>query len=296
MHFAHDRLLSALRVVESLPPSARGALLVGPESAPLGTILVDDKRVCWSAAPGMAQRLQDILCSHCTVPSAADDLRNICERCRRERRALDDELIVSGLLTDDRIRDVLKQHTIESLLAVDGAVASSCAEWPMRWLEHTGAGYKPRHTFGALELLGAAGALRLDAQEADAVAAHLGALAAPDTALVAFSFLTDGTPLYLSSDTSTPLALQDLLEIAAWADAALGACQGFSPAVTRACMQAADGGGAVAWRYRDQRCVALCLSTASLRKLTGTLLAQARSVVLLTRCAVLERARQRVRA
>jgi hypothetical protein len=244
----------------------------------------------------MSQRFHDILRSHCTQPACGDDLLTICERCHRERRALDNELVVSGLLTDERIRDVLKQHTIESLLAVDVAVAPACAEWPMRWVEHTGAGYRPRHTFGTLELLGAAGALRLDEQEATATALHLEALAGADTALIAFSFLTDGTPLYLSAASGVPLDLQDLLEIAAWAEAALGACQGFSPAVARACVQAADGGGAVAWRFRDQRCAALCLSGASLRSLTERLSEQSQAVVLLTRSAVLERARTRVHA
>jgi len=292
-HFAQDRLLMALRVVESLPAAARGALLVGPAEDPLGTILIDNNRVCWSAAPGMSQRLRDILQSHCSGNCGAD-LDSVCERCRREHRALEDELVVSGLLTGDHLREALKQHTIESLLAVDSAVPPAAAEWPMRWVEHAGAGYRPRHTFGTLELLGAAGALRLDELAATQTGAHLEALAGPDTALVAFSFLTDGTPLYLSASTGVPLDLQDLVELAAWAEAALGASQGFSPAVARACVQAAEGGSAVAWRHGDQSCAALCVDGNALRRLSSALIDEARAMVLSARCSVLERARMRL--
>ena len=164
----------------------------------------------------------------------------------------------------------------------------------MRWLKHAGAGYSPRHTFSMLELLAAAGAQRLPGPAALAMAAHLDHLAFPRTALIACSFLPNGTPPYLSTPSRVPLDLQDVMELASCAEAALGASQGFSPAVARACVQAADGGGAVAWRHHDQRCVALCVDGPGLKQVTDALSQRAQPMVRVTRCTVLDRARQRL--
>jgi hypothetical protein len=295
-HLAQDRLLAAMQVVESLPPSARGALLVGPQSEPLGTILIEANRVCWSAAAGMSGRLRDILRSHCNEAPPGATLDAICTRCRRDSQPLAEALLGSGLVSPDHMRAALKQHTIESLLAVDDAVAELCGNharhWPMQWIDHAGCGYRPRYTFGAVEVLAAAGAQRLEQGEAECMTRHLDALAEPDSALVALSFRPDGTPLYVGAGTGLAIGLSDLIELSGWAEAALGASPGFSPEVARACLRAADG-GAVAWRYNGQCCAALCAGNEALRRLTQSLGDQSLAMVLATRSTVLDRVRER---
>jgi hypothetical protein len=291
-HLAHDRLLSAMRVVETLPPPARGALLVGSQEDPIGTILIDANRVCWGAAPGMSGRLRDILRSHCSQP---DELDAIYSRCKRESVPLVEALGLAGLVSPEQMRAALKQHTIESLLAVDAVVASQshgALEWPMHWIGHSGLGYEPRHTFGPVELVAAAGAQRLDEEEAERMTDHLENLAEPGSALVAFSFRPDGTPLFVGASTQLPIDLADLIDLTSWADAALGASPGFSPAVAHACLRAADG-GVVAWKYEGQCCAAICLEGASLLRLTTNLRNQSLAMVLATRIAALDRVRER---
>ncbi|MET0386285.1 MAG: hypothetical protein ABW321_10025 [Polyangiales bacterium] len=298
-HLAHDRLIAAMRVVESLPPSARGALLVGPQDEPLGTILIENNRVCWGAASGMSGRLRDILRSHCQVSIRDDELDAVYDRCRRESRPISDVLEVSGLVTPDHMRAALKQHTIESLLAVDAAVAILCGgdalTWPMQWIEHGGRGYNPRYTFGAVEVLAAAGAQRLQESDAKCMIDHLDELADPSSALVAFSFEPDGTPIYVGATTWLPIDLQDLLALTTWAEAALGASSGFSAAVARACVESSDG-AAVAWRFHGRRCAALCTTGASLRRLAKLLDDRGIAIVLATKPLVLVRVRERVEA
>lgn len=295
----HDRLLAAMRVVESLPPSARGALLVGPQDEPLGTILIEANRVCWSAAQGMSGRLRDILRSHCNGSVLEEELEAICTRCRRDSQPLGDALATSGLVSPDHMRAALKQHTIESLLAVDAAVSSICGnsarQWPMQWIDHVGCGYNPRHTFGAVEVVAAAGAQRLEEAEAEVMTDHLDTLADPASALVSCSVQPDGTPLFLGAPTQVALSLQDLIDLTTWAEAALGASPGFSPEVAHACTRSAEG-GAVAWRYEGHCCAALCLEGSSLQRLTTTLGNQSISVVLATRTALFYRVRRQTQS
>jgi hypothetical protein len=187
-----------MRVVESLPPPARGALLLCLHDEPIGTILIEDSRVCCGAAPGVSGRLRDILRSHCHAASGGSEPDAVYDRCRRERHSLSHALVVSGLVTPEQMRAALQQHTIESLLAVDAAVASRCGsdarQRPMQWIGHEGRGYNSRYTFGAVEVLAAAGARGLADSEAEAMTAHLEALADPASALIACSFQPDGTP------------------------------------------------------------------------------------------------------
>jgi hypothetical protein len=284
-------------VIESLPRSARGALLVGSTDEPIGTILIESNRVCWGAAPGMGGRLMDILRSYCDASRKPTEFDAVYARCRRESRALPEALMASGLVSADRMRAAIKQHTIESLLAVDAAVAQLCGshalKWPMHWINHEGHGYNPRYTFGAVEVLAAAGAQRLEQSEAAVMTAHLEQLNDSDSALVAFSFQPDGTPLFVAASSALPMKLEDLIELTTWAEAALGACAGFSSSVMSACVRAADG-GAAAWRYQGHYCAGLCVSGASLQRLTATLENKELALVLATRPRVLERVRERL--
>jgi hypothetical protein len=298
MHLAHDRLLTAMRVVESLPPSACGALMVETRDETLGTILVESNRVCWGAAPGMGPRFRDILLSHCDDSIQEQDIEAVCQRCKRDSQPLSETLVDNGWLSPAQMRAAIKQHTIESLLTVDATVTSLCGsqtrQWPMRWIDHSGRGFKPRYTFGPVEVLEAAGIQRLDENDAEVMIDHLDLLADDRNALVAFSFQPDGTPIFVGTMEQLSLDTRDLVDLTTWADAALGASPGFSPEVAHRCARSSDG-GTVAWRYQGQCCAAICVDGASLQRLTASLRNQSRAMVLATRTAVLHRVRERIR-
>ena len=297
-HLAHDRLFSAMRVVESLPASARGALMVETREEAIGTILIEANRVCWGAAPGMGGRFRDILLSHCDDSVQRAELDAVCKRCQRDSTPLSETLVLSGWMSADQMRAAIKQHTIESLLTVDATVASLCGnqtrQWPMRWIDHAGLGFNPRYTFGAVEVLEAAGVQRLEETEAEVMIDHLESLSNARSALVAFSFQPDGTPIFIGAATQLSLDIEDLVDLTTWADAALGASPGFSPEVAHRCARSADG-GAIAWRYQGQCCAALCADGASLQRLTASLGNQSLAMVLATRTTVLDRVRERIR-
>jgi hypothetical protein len=297
-HLAHDRLLTAMRVVESLPHSACGALMVETREEAIGTILVESNRVCWGAAPGMGGRFRDILLSHCDDSIQRSELEAVCQLCRRDSQSLSDMLVCNGWMSAGQVRAAIKQHTIESLLTVDATVTSLCGshtlEWPMRWIDHTGNGFNPRYTFGTVEVLEAAGVQRLDEYDAELMIDHLDDLADRKSALVAFSFQPDGTPIFVGTAEHVPLDTQDLVDLTTWADAALGASPGFSPEVAHRCARSSDG-GTVAWRYQGQCCAAICVDGASLQRLTASLGNQSLAMVLATRTAVLHRVRERIR-
>lgn len=294
---SHGRLITAMGAVESLPLTASGALMVGTREKPIGTILVESNRVCWIAAAGMSRRLRDILRGHCGIAISEENLDAIYERCRRERRPLGEALVASGLVSSEQMRSAIKQHTVESLLAVDASLVRAQQRdvdaWPLTWIEHAGHGYNPRYTFSATEILAAAGALSLDETTADLVADHLNAIGVAACAAVAFGATQGGTPLFVGARTTLSVSVQHLLELAAWADAALAASNGFSPEVAHSCARSSRG-GAVAWRYEGQRCAAICLDGPMLQRVTASLGNLSLSVVLATRIAVLDRVREHV--
>jgi hypothetical protein len=297
-HLSHDRLLSAMRVVESLPRSARGALMVETRDEAIGTILIEANRVCWGAAPGMSGRFRDILLSHCDDSVHQAELEAVCKSCQRDSKPLSETLVSSGWISTDQMRSAIKQHTIESLLTVDATVASLCGsqtrQWPMRWIDHAGPGFNPRYTFGAVEVLAAAGEQRLEETEAEVMVDHLDRLKGTGSALVAFSFQPDGTPIFIGAPTELSLDIQDLVDLTTWADAALGASPGFSPEVAHRCARTSDG-GAAAWRYQGQCCAAICVNGTALQRLTASLGNQSLAMVLAMRTAVVDRVRERIR-
>lgn len=286
-----------MSVVESLPAGSAGALLIGARERPLGTILVESNRICWAAAAGMSRRLRDILRNLCGVAISERNLDAIYARCRLERQPLGEALVASGLVSPERMREAIKQHTIESLLALDAALTSSVwrdtPSWPMSWVEHAGHGYNPRYTFGAAEILASAGGLSLDETSIEIITDHLQTLESASCAKVAFLPELDGSVRFVATATVLDVRIPELTALVSWADAALAASPGFSPEAAHACARMADG-GAVAWRYEGKSCAAICTDATSLQRLIASLGNRSLSVVMATRIAVLDRVRERL--
>lgn len=286
-----NALQAAMRRVETLPPLAAGTLLVGDPAQPDGLIFVERRRVCWIAGSGLHRRLTEILRSHSDLPLGEQDLEEVYTRCRREQRPLGETLVLEGLISADRLRSAMKEHTVESIIALGVArSARGEREWPLTWVERQHQGYSARYTFTGGELVAAVGARVLEPTSAELISDHLEGLTKVGCSTI--GFFADAEPFLTAVHSSLWLSIDDLLELARWATAALDASPGFSPVVANACAQSADG-GAVAWIYEGLHCAALAISGATLRRLLNKLENEMLPLVLATKLPVLERVRDR---
>jgi hypothetical protein len=204
-----------LASIEALPRAASGALLIGgPDAPPAGAVLIEQNRVCFAVIAGRGRRLRDLL--HLTDQTALD--------------GLDDAVMRAGL----------KQHTVESLIHLDGRAAATT------WLAHRGEGYRSRHTFSAAELLVAIGA-QLYAAESSAEHGLEDVL--PDGAIGA-SFVAgdDGEAVAVREIGGAKLGVDGLGQLGTWAVSALDVTPGFSAPVMSRALAAARGRAALAWR------------------------------------------------
>lgn len=293
---ARGRLLKAMRAVEALPANMSGAFIVGHRRPPEGMVLVERNRICWAAATGMARRLRDILRSHAHLQISDGDLEALYVDCRKHNRPLGEALVTEGLVSAEHLRAAMKQHTVESLMALDAAIDEHVDELPLTWVEHHAHGYNPRYTFTATEVLAALGAWLLERNSGDIVDAHLGEVAGTGCTAIAFSPGPDGAPLLVGALTTIWLRVHDLVDLASWADAALAASSGgFATAVAHACAQS-NTAATVAWSYEGQRYAAICPGGPALKRLATALDRQSLSLVLATKLSVLERVNERMSA
>jgi hypothetical protein len=203
-------------------------------------------------------------------------------------------LVERELVAPGKMRAAMKQHTIESLLALDAAYAErGSATWRMRWVDRAERTYNPRYTFTAAEVLGAVGASLLDGTAAELITDHLETIAVSGCAIAAFAGEVRDAALVVGAQTSLRLSVHDLVDLSRWATAALAASPGFSPQVAHACAHSADG-GTVAWQFEQQVCAAVCASRQALERLVSTLDNRSLAMVLATKLSVLERVRERM--
>jgi hypothetical protein len=196
-----------LDAVEALAPEASGAFVVATaDRRPFGAVLADGNRLCWATVGGQRQRLRD-------------------------------------LLAEGSLRTALKQHTIESLVRLDGCVGT------VTWNPHRRSGYQPRFTFGVAEILAGVGA-QLYATEAaeSAGASDLDELIPAGAVGASYAVGDDDDAVIVREIRGERLRLRALGELGSWAIAALGITRGFSAAAMLRALDAARGPAAVAWR------------------------------------------------
>lgn len=145
---AHD----VYPLVDELGPAAVGELFIAGEDGARGAIFVEQGRVCWAAAHGLAPRLTQLLLSRASIPPT--EMESIFRSCKAERTPLGEHLIRLGVLREGDLRSALLQHTVESVGRLAGSPA--CATWCPR----PGKGYSPKFTFTTAELFAFAGGER----------------------------------------------------------------------------------------------------------------------------------------
>jgi hypothetical protein len=212
-----------LAAVEELPPEASGAFVVATaDGRPFGAVLASGYRVCWAVVGGQNRRLRDLL----QLPAEPHDAHALTQA-----------------LADVAMRTALKQHTIESLVRMDGCVGT------VRWVAHRRDGYRPHHTFGVAEVMAGVGAQLYAAETAEALhASDLDEIIPSGAVGASFAIGDDDDAVIVHEIRGERMRLPALTELGTWAIAALGITRGFSAAAMMRALDAARGPVAVAWR------------------------------------------------
>lgn len=137
--------------VDDLDGTATGEIAVHGGSDALGSIFVDQGRICWAAARGLARRLSELLAKRAGLAPVAMEAHFL--DCKTRRTPLGEHLVSHGVLSPDDLRDALLTHTVESMIALARSDARST------WTPRAGATYNPRFTFGTAELLAEIGGM-----------------------------------------------------------------------------------------------------------------------------------------
>jgi hypothetical protein len=146
-------VLSLLQGIEALPPSSTGALVFGATERPAGAILLENGQICWARAASMKGRLAEILRARLDPGANPSDLDETIRKCRQGSGLIGEALVSGGLLSSDGLRDALRQHTAEALLALAVLPGE-----PPTWLARS----KPfgaRFSLSSVELLSTAAAV-----------------------------------------------------------------------------------------------------------------------------------------
>lgn len=132
--------------IDDLPPDSTGELVLRSGAAKTkGAVFIEDGRICWAAARGLARRLSDLLAASAHLDREAMEL--LVHACKRDGTPLGQYLVAAGVVTADELRSALLKHTAESLHMMCDAGAS--AEWNVR----RSGQYSPSFTFTTTELL-----------------------------------------------------------------------------------------------------------------------------------------------
>ncbi len=166
------RLTAFFRRVEDLGPDATGALLFACEARDVGALLIERGRVCWAATPEMRARFTALICDQSEGRLAPEQVRAVYKRCIESGEPLGQTLVADGVVSDEGLRRVLRQHNAEAvaLLSLPGRVAT--------WHPRPDHSYDPRFSFTPAELYVSVGALA-NVPGARVARSRLRALASP---------------------------------------------------------------------------------------------------------------------
>ncbi len=233
--------------VDQMDGAAVGELVVrGPSREVRGIVFIEDRRVCWAAARGLARRLTELLLGRAPGISA-DAMEELFRRCKQEGTPLGELLVARGVVAPDDLRAALLEHTAESL-----GVLLSPGDAEVGWCVRPGPGYSARFTFHTAEVL-ARTARRSMSREEQVLAGEI------DTALesafgrggwgAAFIRGSGAAPVPVAVFGELPATTRDVLRVGKWAASALDLASTFQDADA---LVSADAPGSdsvfVAWR------------------------------------------------
>lgn len=193
-------MLDVLVQIEELPASRTGRVELGSPS--VGAIDIDAGCVVWISATCLRHRLRDLLAARTRLP--AHEVEAVLSHCQAVHRSPFDTLLSEGWITRGWLDAVVRQYSVESLVALCGMDAAP------RWVEPR-LTMAPRSRLSAIDLLLEATS-QLAGPRVDAAARELDAIA-PGVRAAAFAPI--GGELYPIA-ASGPVSVRDLRELAAW--------------------------------------------------------------------------------
>jgi hypothetical protein len=131
--------------VEELGPDAVGELQLGANGASHGAVFVEQGRVCWAAARGLARRFTELLVAH--TGASARTVEDVVVGCLADGSPFGERLVEASVVSPSQLRATLLQHAAESLHV-------ACREPAFgTWCPRRQRGYASRFTFTAAEML-----------------------------------------------------------------------------------------------------------------------------------------------
>jgi hypothetical protein len=210
-----NALVRLLRGIDALPRGASGALSFTAFDSHQGTILVEDRRVCWAVASDMEHRLTGLLRAQRETPLSLDDFERVYQECHHKQMPLGETLVARGLVSSDGLKSALRQHTAEAIGRI-----SAAAPLNLTWTSNRTKRYDAEFTFTPSELLCCIGALGL---EFEAEQAEVKLREVTPERSIGLAFLAgERHTLPLAQISAESWSCQSLLDLGDWARGALG--------------------------------------------------------------------------
>lgn len=246
-------VLRLLAFVDELPAGATGVLRFGA----LGVILVESRKICWSVTRSMRFTLTDILRHQSTPPLPRESVEEVYRRCRLTGQPIGEALVEGGLVSAPGLKAALLRHTGEAIAELAQAGVA-----PDAFVNHARAGYDPKFSFSACELLSMFGA-RDDPARAAAAQAELATALVPGSVGAAFARSSTGAGTQvIAVDPGCDLPVSDLNEICSWVAGVFDVAHTFDSTINA--VRATWGNTAlVTWRVKDIGYVGICSSRAA---------------------------------
>jgi hypothetical protein len=238
-----EPLVRLIHHLGTSPPSATGAWTYGCARGARGLVFLEGGRVCWAAAPHQQRRLTDLI--EQAVGISREEVTRVVMHCRREGEPLGESLVREGLVSPEQFQRVLERHTCESLwhIAREAQLEQSF------FTPHRGRGYSPRFTLSLARAFTSTMAIAMDLDLSPVVHRLDQDLEGGGRGAI-FSSRANGSLVPVAQVGGEFSGLDELLNLGAWAESALGIVSRLWPRNGAICALIA-GGGVAAWREED---------------------------------------------
>jgi hypothetical protein len=258
-------LVSTLMTVELLPADACGVVAFGDGAS---GILVENRRVCWVAAEGLAPRLTDLLSEHARHHGV--DLDELYARARTLQKPVGHLLVQHDLLPPATLDRVLRRHSAESL-----SLLAASAQ-PLTWRPRSNGGYAARLAYLPEDVLFDVVDLGHPDERARACA-ELASYADLPVCGVAFALDTRGELSVPLARIGAPGGLERLLAHGRRARTLYRAARELEDATHYALGVTPDAGHTIVWWRGDQLFALSCEDRVGIAQATARYLAKHRS-------------------
>ena len=239
--------IDLLARVEQIPYDVTGALAFDD-----GLVLVERQQVCWAISSSMGLYLTDLLCESESRNVSRREIEEVYRRCKRSGLRLSEELLASGLIGEDRLRQVLREHNSEAIVRLSRSTAAP------RFRRLSRSRHADRFLLTPVELLAAIGA-RGGESRASQAALEFEHTLVDGAAGVAFAQDSPrDAPTIVAVNSHCALPVREVQSLCRWASEFLNLGILIDPATVLASATRGANTAVIAWRAGDLCYAALC--------------------------------------